>query len=223
MCGGCFARHARTSPRCSGWEPIESTVHDPHASYNRGYDIAQQQDGPHHDIAAFTNQVASTPGRHGVPFGKRGPAAGPPVPQRTNRNFSQGAGTGESTGGATLPGRPGPDAPRHERAAFLAKHKICFAFAFQGACPRQECPFNHDPSLIPAGYIRPTRPLRSGRRGREAERSRAPSAGCMRCPTSRQRLWPRSSRRTWRRSGARETNWAPEGAPRGRVHPRGTR
>lgn len=71
------------------------------------------------------------------------------------------------------------------------------------------------------GIVRPTRLPRSGRRESEAETSRAPSAGCLRCPTSRQRSWPRSSMRAWRHSGARElTNWAPEGAPRGRVRPR---
>ena len=46
------------------------------------------------------------------------------------------------------------DAPRHQRNAYLTKHEICFAFAFHGSCPRQECPFNHDHALIMAGCFR---------------------------------------------------------------------
>lgn len=53
----------------------------------------------------------------------------------------------------SLPGLPGADALRQERAAFLSKHRICFAFAFQGAYPRQVCSFYHSPSLMPAGYF----------------------------------------------------------------------
>ena len=46
------------------------------------------------------------------------------------------------------------DTPRQERSAFLIRHRICFAFAFQGACPREECSFNHDPAHMPAGYFK---------------------------------------------------------------------
>ena len=55
-----------------------------HDQDDRGHEISGQQelgaDSPNHAVEAFTNQAASTPGRNGVPFGKRGPAAGLPAP-----------------------------------------------------------------------------------------------------------------------------------------------
>ena len=107
-------------------------------------------------VAAITNQAASTPGQHGVPFGKDGPLAGPRRPQWVSRGGSQGsnAGGAGSAPPPSLPGLPAVDATRQERAAFLSRHKLCFSLAFQGVCPRQVCSFNHDTSLMPAGYFK---------------------------------------------------------------------
>ena len=136
--------------------PPADAFHEPDASpRDRGYDVARQlelgADSPYHNFV--TNQVASTPGRHRVAFGKRGPAAGLPAPPGTPPVSSQGATTGESAGPATLLRLPMAGAPPQQRNVFLTKHKI-FAFAFLGACPRQVCLFNHDPSLMPTGYFR---------------------------------------------------------------------
>ena len=54
----------------------------------------------------------------------------------------------------SLPGLPAVDASRQERAAFLSRHKLCFSLAFQGVCSRPACSFNHDPSIMPAGYFK---------------------------------------------------------------------
>ena len=133
--------------------PPAEAFHDANTlCHNWGYNMARRQDAEEDPtVVAFTNQAASTPGRHGVPFGKRGPAAGPPAPQRASRGFNQSAGGSEA---AALPGLPGVDAPHQEWSAFSMKHKVCFAFAFQGACPREECLFNHDPARMPAGYFK---------------------------------------------------------------------
>lgn len=121
--------------------PPADAFGDPRACpCNRGYDVARQQEvgasNPYHAVAAFANQAASTPGPHGVPFNKRGPATGLPVPQGTPRGSGQGTATGENAGSATLlPGLPEVDAPRQERAAFFSKHKICLAFRLPGCVP----------------------------------------------------------------------------------------
>ena len=59
-----------------------------------------------------------------------------------------------STGSVEPSGLPRADAPRHERAVFMSRHKICFVFAFQGAYPHHDRSFNHDDFLIPAGYFK---------------------------------------------------------------------
>ena len=63
-------------------------------------------------------------------------------------------GQGEGTGSAVPLKSPQADAPRQKGAAFLSRHKFCFAFALQGACPRHDCSLKHDDSLIPAGFSR---------------------------------------------------------------------
>ena len=139
-----------------GQGPLAGGFRDLHDG--RGYDVVRQPeagaDSFYPEVAAFTNQAASTPGRHGVPFAKRGPATRPPVAAGAPGSFSQGTNTGEGARPAASPGVPRADAPRHERAAFLAKHRICFSFAFEGACPRQDCVFTHDPALIPPGHFK---------------------------------------------------------------------
>lgn len=78
--------------------------------------------------------------------------AGPPGGQGPSRGLISSASRSECAGTTTLPGLPGADDSRQERAEFLAKHKICFAIAFQSACLCPECSFNHDPALMPGGY-----------------------------------------------------------------------
>ena len=117
--------------------------------YENGFD-----EWNHGTIAAIMNQTPSTSGHHGVPFGKEGPSAGGPRAQGPPRGSNQGTGKGWGTGRAGPSELPRAGAPRQERAAFLSTHKCCFAFAFQGACPRHDCSFNHDDSLIPAGYFK---------------------------------------------------------------------
>ena len=128
----------------------------------------------HGAVAAITNQTPSTPGQHGVPFGKEGPSAGPPRSQGPPRGNNQGTGKGWGTGSMGPSGLPRADAPRQEGTAFLSRHKICFAFAFQGAYPRHDCSFNHDDSIIPAGYFKAhaseTRSINQSEGGHEGSR-----------------------------------------------------
>ena len=51
--------------------------------------------------------------------------------------------------GATTGGRPAPGACCVPVVAY-----DLLRIAFQGACPRHDCSFNHDDSLMPEGYLK---------------------------------------------------------------------
>ncbi|CAN0544414.1 unnamed protein product, partial [Laminaria digitata] len=90
--------------------PPEGAFQDQGYGTTRPQEAGGRDDSSYHTEAAFTNQAGSTPGKHGVPFGRRGPAAGPPTPQRPFWGSSQGAGASGGAGPVTPPGLPGADA-----------------------------------------------------------------------------------------------------------------
>ena len=192
---------------------------------NWGHDTARRHEegGDHPTVVALTSQAASTPERHGVPFGKRVHAAGPPAPQGSSGVLNDSAGVSEAAAQAALAGWPGVDVPRQERPAFL-KHWICFVFVFQGACPRKEGSFNHDPTLMPTGYWKAhATKKRSAREGsREASRPRRMSYALS---TEQADVVAALLRRGHRggRKARKCTDVKPEGAPRGWIHLRRTR
>ena len=133
---------------------------------------------PAPEVAAFTNQVVTAPGKHGVPFQKAPPRApitgttpstttrGPtrldlttePHPQQADTPIKT-AGTNEGPTGHIRP--PGVTAPRTEIVNYLRKTNICFRFAFGSSCPRHlagTCPFVHD--IIPEGAFATINPVR---------------------------------------------------------------
>ena len=133
---------------------------------------------PDPEVAAFTNQVVTAPGKHGVPFQKepprtpiigttpstttRGPArlalTTEPHPQQADTPIRT-AGTNERPTGHIRP--PGVTAPRTEIVNYLRKTNICFRFAFSSPCPHHlagSCPFVHD--IIPEGAFATTNPVR---------------------------------------------------------------
>ncbi|CAN0258076.1 unnamed protein product, partial [Scytosiphon promiscuus] len=81
--------------------------------------------------AAFQNQVATTPGQHGVPF-ESSPRSQPVTPQP--------------------PSYPPADAPRDAIVRHLRTNNMCFARAFSGKCQRVRCSYSHD--TVPAGFYR---------------------------------------------------------------------
>ena len=132
---------------------------------------------PAPEVAAFTNQLVTAPGKHGVPFQKasprttiigttpstttRGPArlalTTEPHPQQADTPVKT-AGTNEHPTGHICP--PGVTAPRTEIVNYLWKTNICFRSAFGSPCPRHQagsCPFVHD--IIPAGAFATTNPV----------------------------------------------------------------
>ena len=133
---------------------------------------------PAPEVAAFTNQVVTAQGKHGVPFQKaprrapiiemtpstttRGPArlalaTGPHSQQADTPTKT--AGTNKSPTGPIRP--PGVTAPRTQIVNYFRKTNICFRFAFGTPYPRHlagRCPFVHD--IIPEGAFATTNPVR---------------------------------------------------------------
>ena len=87
------------------------------------------------DVAAFQNQVASTPGQYGVPFEASA--------RSTNSKPDQ----------PPLPAYPPADAPRGNILDYLRSSNLCFAHAFSGDCRRSTCRYSHD--TVPAGFYAP--------------------------------------------------------------------
>ena len=133
---------------------------------------------PAPEVAAFTNQVVTAPGKHGMPFQKapprtpiigttpstttRGPArlalTTEPHPQQADTPIKT-AGTNERPTGHIRP--PGVTAPHAKIVNYLRKPNICFQFAFGSPCPRHlagSCPFVHD--IIPEEAFATTNPVR---------------------------------------------------------------
>lgn len=95
---------------------------------------------PH--VAAYRNQVASTPGQHGVPFesSARSTHAKPAQPP--------------------LPEYPPADASRGTILDYLRANNLCFARVFSGNCRRSYCRYSHD--TVPAGFYAAASKEKSG-------------------------------------------------------------
>ena len=125
-------------------------------------------------MAAIQNQVASAPGRHGVPFRKSG-GSRPYQAPRAPRALAALPRTDQ-------PVPPHPTAPREEIQSFTRKQLVCFKHAFGISC--QGCDYNHD--VIPAGFYRGVRPetqrlRRTGARTQRVAAHQAADPGAHRC------------------------------------------
>ena len=105
-------------------------------------------------FAAFKHQLASIPGRHGVPFGNARGEVAPWVHHGSKRALPQDHDRQPKREEQPPRKRPEMDAPRQVKVDFPLLHQFFFCLAFNGNCLRSGCPFNHDPSVLPAGHFR---------------------------------------------------------------------
>ena len=91
-------------------------------------------------VAAFQNQPASDPSKHGVPY-ETSAGTQQQRPQQQQQQQQQ----------QSLP-RPPADAPRSDVLRYLSHHNVCYKQAFSGSCNRSQCSFRHD--QVPAGFYR---------------------------------------------------------------------
>eukprot|EP00904_Undaria_pinnatifida_P001105 jgi/Undpi1/10996/HiC_scaffold_30.g13297.m1 len=95
----------------------------------------------HPIVAAFQNQTATVPGRHGIPFEK--PRTAAPT-QRADATPTAHAAAGT---------RPPTTAARGDTRDYLRTQKVCFAHAFSGNCRRPgNCQWQHEP--FPAAFYK---------------------------------------------------------------------
>ena len=105
-------------------------------------------------VAAFKHQSASTPGGHGVPLGNARGEVAPRAHHGGKRTLPQDHDRQPKREEQPSSKRPDVDSPRQEKVDFLLLHQLCFRLAFNGNCLRSGCPYNHDPSVLPAGHFR---------------------------------------------------------------------
>lgn len=122
---------------CPGMTIPALTATEPRSTKQEAADVAR--------LAAFSNQTATTPGGHGVPFLTKPPRPSPPPPTASARPLFQLLRNRLCQRERRL--RPTP--PRQEIVAFLRDTRLCFAHAFAG-CSRPNCRWSHD--AVPAGF-----------------------------------------------------------------------
>ncbi|CAM9598979.1 unnamed protein product [Sphacelaria rigidula] len=131
----------------------------------------------HNTVAAFSNQPASVPGQHGVPFSGKTQQFNNTSHTSTYQGGSTPTTTQGQVGTATISNPPSPDSPRTEITDFLRNARICFRHAFGVECRRPRCPYIHEVNILPRGFYSQTYRSQPGsaKRTHQADESEQPN------------------------------------------------